>query len=304
MDYADMQAAFLGEPPPGRPAPRVPTGPARALRDAAEPLATVGFWARPAYDALAALGLDFLTGYVWARAAPMGEPTAPVVVAAFGVFEPGLVTNVYNQARSIAGREDVLRAREAGVVASLHELLGHVHTREVDTAVARLRRATDIVVAELAGRPLTAGLASLAWPEDPLGQLWHALNLLREVRGDVHQAANVAAGLTGVQMNLVTEKWIGWEHGAYAGTRGWSSEVMAAADQDLEARGWVADGGLTPLGLEERDRIETQTDAAMDRVLASVGADLPELTERLTLWSASIVAAGAAPADPHKRASG
>ncbi|SCX44226.1 hypothetical protein SAMN03159343_1378 [Klenkia marina] len=304
MDHTELTAAFLAPPPPGRPAPRVPAGPARALRDAAEPLATINFWGRPAYAAVEALGLEFLTGYVWARAAPMGEPTAPVVVAAFGVFEPGLVTSLYDQARGTATRADVLAAREQGAVESLHELLGDVPTSEVETAVAQLRRATDVAVADVAGRPLVAGLASLAWPTDPWGQLWHAVTILREHRGDTHQAANVAAGLSGVQMNLVTEYWIGWEPRAYAGTRGWSPEVMDAADADLRERGWLADGELTAAGRAERDRIEQATDDAMDRVLAPIGTDLAALTAQLDGWSNRIVAAGAAPSDPYKRVSG
>ena len=304
MDYTELATAFLGEPTPGRAAPRVPGGPARLLRDAAEPIATIGFWGRPAYDALAELGLEFLTGYVWGRTAPMGEPTAPVVVAAFGVFEPGLVTSLYEQARGLCTRAQVLAAREVGAVASLHELLPDVPTGDVAAAVELLRRATDVAAADVAGRPLFAGLASLPWPEDPLGQLWHAANLLREYRGDVHQAANVAAGLTGVQMNLVTEYWVGWEPTAYAGTRGWAPEVMAAADADLVARGWVAGGALTARGQQQRDDIEAQTDAALERVLSPVGDDLPALTDLLDRWSAAIVAGGAAPPDPYKRVSG
>lgn len=304
MDYDELSAAFLAEPAAGRPAPRIPTGAARSLRDAAEPLATIGFWGKPAYAAMEALGLEFLTGYVWGRTAPMGEPTAPVVVAAFGVFEPGLVTSLYDQARGIASRDDVLAAREKGAVESLHEVLGDVPTSEVETAVAQLRRATDVAVADVVGRPLVAGLASLEWPADPWGQLWHALNILREYRGDTHQAANVAAGLSGVQMNLVTEYWIGWEPRAYAGTRAWSPEVMDAADADLRERGWLADGELTATGRAERDRIEQVTDEAMARVLAPIGADLEALTAQLDGWSNRVVAAGAAPSDPYKRVSG
>jgi hypothetical protein len=304
VDYAEMQAAFLTDPAPGRAAPRVPDSPARRLRDAAEPIATVGFWARPAYDALAALGLDFLTGYVWGRAAPMGEATAPVVVAAFGVFEPGLVTGLYEQARGRCGRDQVLAAREAGVVASLRELLPEVPAGEVTDAVTLLRRATDAAAADVAGRPLFAGLTTLPWPADAWGRLWHATTLLREYRGDVHQAANVAAGLTGVQMNLVTEYWLGWEHGAYAATRGWSPEALAAADESLAEGGWVADGVLTAAGQQRRDAVEAATEAAMDRVLAPLGEELPALTDRLDRWSAAIVAGGAAPPDPYKRVSG
>jgi hypothetical protein len=170
--------------------------------------------------------------------------------------------------------------------------------------VAQLRRATDLAVADVVGRPLVAGLASLEWPADPWGQLWHALNILREHRGDTHQAANVAAGLTGVQMNLVTEYWVGWEPRAYAGTRGWAPEVMDAADADLRERGWLADGALTATGQAERDRIEQVTDEAMARVLAPIGDDVAALTAQLDGWSNRIVAAGAAPSDPYKRVSG
>lgn len=304
MDYADVQAAFLGTPAGGQAPPRVPDRPARLLRDAAEPIATIGFWGRPAYDRLAELGLDFLTGYVWARAAPMGEPSPAVVVAAFGVFEPGLVTGLYEQARSRCSREAVLAAREDGAVRSLRAALGAAAEDGVAAAAATLRRATDAASTDLSGRPLFAGLVSLPWPDDPFGQLWHATSLLREYRGDVHQAANVAAGLTGLQMNLVTEYWVGWQHGAYAGTRGWAPEAMAAADAELAERGWVADGALTPAGQQRRDDIEARTDAALDRVLAAVDRDLPELTDRLDAWSAQVVAAGAAPRDPYKRASG
>ncbi|SDY46794.1 hypothetical protein SAMN05661080_03573 [Modestobacter sp. DSM 44400] len=304
MDYAELQAAFLGAPAEGQTPPRIPDHPARRLRDAAEPIATIGFWGRPAYDRLAELGLDFLTGYVWARTAPLGEPSAPVVVAAFGVFEPSLVTSLYEQARALCSRAQVLAAREAGAVASLHDLLPDLPTGDVAAAVALLRRATDVAAADVAGRPLFAGLTSLPWPANPLGQLWHATNLLREYRGDVHQAANVAAGLTGVQMNLVTEYWIGWEPTAYAGSRGWAPEVMAAADDDLVERGWVADGALTARGQRQRDDIEAQTDAALERVLFPVGDELPALTDLLDRWSAAIVAGGAAPPDPYKRVSG
>ena len=54
MDYSEMQAAFFG--PRDEPAHHSWDSPARRLRDAVEPLATVSFWAEPAYDRYAALG--------------------------------------------------------------------------------------------------------------------------------------------------------------------------------------------------------------------------------------------------------
>jgi helix-turn-helix protein len=301
VDYAQAQQAFLTPVAPERPAAGLPDTPGRRLRDAAEPIATISWWGRPVNDRLAALGLDFLTGYVWGRAAPMGEPAPMVVVAAFGVFEPGMVTGLYEQARATADRTAVLAAREQGVVEALRELLPDA---DVTGAVDLLRRGTDAAAAHVAGRPLFAGQLSLPWPADPLGRLWHAATLLREYRGDAHQAANVAAGLTAVQMNLLTEYWVGWEHGAYAGTRGWSPEAMAEADTGLARRGLVADGRLTAGGRALRDDVEARTEAAMEPVLAAIGPDLPDLTRQLDAWSAAVVAGGAAPPDVYKRISG
>jgi hypothetical protein len=301
VDFVQAQQVFLTPPDPERPPAGVPDTPARRLRDAAEPIATISIWGRQLNERLSALGLNFLTGYVWARAAPMGEPAAPVVVAAFGVFEPGLITGLYEEARGRATRDDVLTAREQGAVESLRALLPNA---DVTDAVAALRRGTDVAAQHLVGRPMFAGLVSLPWPDDPLGQLWHAATMLREYRGDVHQAANVAADLTGVQMNLMTEYWVGWAHTEYAGTRGWSAEAMAEADADLMRRGLVADGALTEQGRRLRDGIEEQTEAALAPVLDAIGPELPTLTRQLDEWSAAIVTGGAAPPDVYKRISG
>ena len=85
MDYADVVATFCGPRPAGTPLPGVVRagGPARRLRDACEPLAMHAVWNRRTNERLAALGLDFLTGYVGGRAASLGEPSPPVVAAAF-----------------------------------------------------------------------------------------------------------------------------------------------------------------------------------------------------------------------------
>ena len=45
------------------------------------------------------------------------------------------------------------------------------------------------------GRPLAAANADLPWPQEPHLVLWHAVNILREHRGDGHIAALLAAGL-------------------------------------------------------------------------------------------------------------
>ena len=106
MDYADAVATFCSPRPADTPLPEVVRagGPARRLRDACEPLAMHALWNRRTNERLAALGLDFITGYVGGRAASLGEPSPPVVAAAFAWFEPNLLAGWYEAARSAAPR--------------------------------------------------------------------------------------------------------------------------------------------------------------------------------------------------------
>src|SRR5947199_248838 len=124
------------------------------------------------------------------------------------------------------------------------------------------------------GRPLYAGHADLAWPEEPLLQLWHAVTLLREHRGDGHLAALLRAGLTGLEA-LVSHTVTGrgfTESGAKA-TRGYSDEDWAAATAALTDRGLLSDGQLTEEGTALRASIEAETDAASAAPWAHLGAD-------------------------------
>jgi hypothetical protein len=304
VQYAEARDVFFALPPVERAPAGVPDTASRRLRDALEPLATISFWSPEANERLAALGLNFLTGYVWSRSSPMGEPSWGVVAAAFGVFEPGLIRDLYEQARETATRDAVLVAREAGAVEAMHALLAGLDEAQVTGAVAALRRATDVAARDVAGRPLFAGLLSLPWPADPMGQLWHAASLLREYRGDVHQAANLAAGFSAVEMNLMTELWVGWEPRTYTATRGWSEDAMATAEAALARRGLLADGGLTQEGRELRDDVERRTEAALEPLLQAMGDDLDRLTAQLDAWSERVIEGGGAPPDRYKRISG
>ena len=207
MDYQDAVAAFFAPSPPDTVAPPIVRqgGPARRLRDAIEPIAMHAVWCARTNRRLAdAFGLDFLGAYVWGRASALGDAAPGVVVAGFAVFEPSFLAGVYTDARSKAAWADLVAARDAATEESLGELLPGEAVADV-TAV--LRRGID--AADPAGRPLFAGLAGREWPTDGYGQLWRACDILREHRGDSHIAACVAAGLDAVEMNVLTEVWLG-----------------------------------------------------------------------------------------------
>lgn len=250
-------------------------------------------------SALGALGLDRFQGYVWGRAAGLGEPEPSVVVAAFGVFEPERLTRAYEAARAACPRDRMLEVRSSATAESLRRVLGPA---DLVGAVRVLRR--GLSVAPLTARPIFAGLTARPWPDDPYGQLWRACELVREHRGDTHLVACVAHGLAPIEMNVLTELWLGMPLGSYTATRGWSGRDIARAEQALVGRGLVRAGRLTANGMELRIAVESATNRGQRDVADAVGDDLEPLVAALHGWSARCIEAGTFSADTDKRAAG
>jgi hypothetical protein len=117
-------------------------------------------------------------------------------------------------------------------------------------------------------------------------------------------AAAAAAGLNPVEMNILTELWVGMPLLSYTATRGWAPEVMQRAVAGLESRGWVRDGALTDAGLAARLDIEWRTDVQEEPIVAALGGRFEEVCARLNHWGQLCIKAGAFPPDILKRAAG
>ena len=307
MDYADAVASFaLPTPSPVPiPTPTVDASPARRFRDAIEPIAMHSVWSRVTNERLAGLGLNFLTGYVWGRAAALGHPEPGVVVSAFAVFDPVLITAVYAEGRAAVGRDEMLAARAESTVASLTDVLGDSIG---DIEVSRIADTLRSAVSSLSGmgRPLFSGLCDQEWPTSPVGVVWRACELAREHRGDGHIAVCLSEGLDPVKTNVLTELFVGFPLGSYSASRGWSPEQIAEAADDLRAAGLLDDDGLTAAGLEYRREIEARTDDLDQPLIDAINAlgGVESLLEPLASWSERCVSVGAFPPDPSKRAAG
>lgn len=301
MDYDTAVQVFFQPAPTHTPTPHpvAHARPARRLRDACEPLAMHPVWARLTNERLAVRGLNFLTSYVWGRASALGEPPASLVAAAFAAFEPGLVTGVYEEGHKQLGRTELLAIRDEATTESLQHILGHA---DLSFAVTTLRR--GLAVADGTGRALFAGLQARPWPDALAGQLWRACEMVREHRGDSHIAAYITAGFNPVQMNILTELYVGMPLGTYTATRGWSPDTIAANVAHLQTAGLITDEALTPAGLRVREEIEEHTDRMEQPLLDAIGDDLEALLTQLNQWSAACIAAGAFPPDEMKRAAG
>ncbi|MFC5065103.1 SCO6745 family protein [Actinomycetospora atypica] len=276
--------------------------PARRLRDAIEPVAMVHVHSEEAREQYEAIGLDRFTGYVLGRAGTLGLPPTPLVLATFGVFEPDMLSGVYEGGLTTATVPDVLAAKQAGALRCLHRVLGEPG-RDVEEVVTVLRGGLD--GAPSIGKPLFAGLSALDWPGDAWGRLWHATNLLREFRGDAHLAALVAHGIGALESNLLTEALVGIDLRRYTRTRSWPEAAIDAAVDDLVDRALLArDGTLTTRGAAVRHDIEDATEAVLDDVLEGMEHGLDLVVERCTVWSRALREAGAFPDDDGKLQAG
>jgi hypothetical protein len=240
--------------------------------------------------------LGFDTGTRWPsyfplRAAPLGAVGPEVVSATFYSFNPAMVREHIPSAWEIASPGDVLAARLAGVGEALRRMVGDQDLTEVVSLARRLVDATDT-----AARPLAAANAGLPWPADPYEQLWHAVTILREARGDGHVAALLTAGLDPTEA-LVSFAGIGAAPPEVFASRGWSDEQWAAARERLVERGWLnADGTATDAGHAGRAEVERLTDEMAALAYRALGAEpvgrLAQLVLPLTM---AIVGSGALP---------
>jgi hypothetical protein len=229
-----------------------------------EPLHGLVYFAPEATEEYAAIGLvPEVGGYFASRAAPMGPVPAEVVVAAFFNFRPQVVREEIPRAWSLASRDEVVAARFRAASRALRRVLGPAADGpEVAEAAELSRRAALHAGDHTAGRPLFAGHASLAWPDDPLLVLWHAQTLLREFRGDGHVAVLTTESITGVEALVIHAATGEVPRGVLQATRGWTADEWGEAAEGLQGRGWIdADGSFTDAGRAHRQMVEDRTDA-------------------------------------------
>ena len=300
MEYNDVVAAMFEPDEPGTvSAATVDGSSARRLRDAIEPLAMHSVWNRTTNERLAALGHNFMTGYVCSRAALLGEPTPGAVVSAFAVFEPNMLTGAYEAGRTVCDRSTLLSTRDESTIASLSAVLDGV---DVEPIAQHLR--DGIEAADGTGRPLFSGLRDLPWPDSPVGQLWRACELFREHRGDSHVVACVAAGLDAVEMNVLTELFVGMPVGTYSASRAWDEAALSGAVARLTERGFVDGDELSTNGANFRRNIEAETDRLQQPIIDALGSNLEPVIEAASAWSQRCIEAKAFPPSVFKRAAG
>lgn len=215
-------------------------------------------------------------GYFASRSAPMGAVDAEVVIATFFNFHPGLVRHAMRDVWATVTPEAILDARLRAAGRSLRTAFDHdvVDSDEFRSAVDALRHAALVACERTEGRPLFAGHAALAWPDDPVLVLWHAQSLLREFRGDGHVATLTVEGLSGLDA-LISHAASGDVPAPILQmTRAYSDDEWAAGIASMAERGLVdAEGSFTDDGRAQRARIEAATDRLAHGPYAALGSE-------------------------------
>jgi Helix-turn-helix family len=262
-------------------------GLARRMWHQLEPIHAVFWYAPQAFEEAAGLGYDTRTRwpsyFAW-RLAPLGAIGPRLAASACYSFSPQMVATYVPAAWAVAPPERVLAARERAVERMYRALAGELIGSPGLAEAADLAHEAALA-AGTAGRPLAAANADLPWPGEPHLVLWHAINALREHRGDGHIAALQVAGLDPCEA-LVSFAAIGAAPEEVFSSRGWSAADWAAARDRLAVRGWVdAAGHATARGREGRDDVEWRTDRLADAPWQALGpgrsARLAELTSPL-----------------------
>jgi hypothetical protein len=225
---------------------------------------TVGwiFWDPGAIERYEALGLPHEwvgpLGYIGSRCAPLAGAGPDAVVAAFGTISPTGIRAVFDLldhdperfARLWAARDEAvaegLRHHAPGIVGPLVE-----HGPALWQVVEALPSI---------GRTFFGAHLHMTRPDDPLLSGWHAVNCLREWRGDTHWAIVVAEGLTHPEASILHNAWLGYETDWLAESRGTSPEDIETGWRALQAEGLARGRQVLATGVDLRQRIEDATD--------------------------------------------
>jgi hypothetical protein len=246
---------------------------------ALEPVHAMVYFVPEGPQEYAELGLDVANNraaaYFPARAAAMGAVSPSVVQAAFFNFSAIAVQFGMAGAWEATTPAALVAARYRVADRALRRLCGDLlDSPDVVEALELARTACEACTPE--GRPLYAGNADLDWPTLPHLQLFHAVTLLREYRGDGHVAALTAAGVTGLEAAVMhVAQGDAWTREPLRKTRGYSTEQWDTALAGLRERGWIVEDGegFTHEGRRVRQDIEDRTDVLALRPWAHLGED-------------------------------
>jgi hypothetical protein len=228
-------------------------------RNARSVQTTIGwvFWDPGAVARYELLGLPGGLGYIASRSAPFADAGPDAIIAAFGSISELGIRVVCEKLGSREGFMAFWRARNDAVLEGLQryapEIIGPL--RDFSPRLWGVARSLPTVA-----RPFCASHRSLEVPDDPVLSGWHAVNFLREWRGDTHWALVAANGLSGGEASILHNAWLGYEGDWLSLSRRNTPGEIDAAWELLESKGLASERTVNQHGLDLRQALEDRTD--------------------------------------------
>lgn len=232
---------------------------------------TVGwiFWDPGAVARFEALGLPGPLGYIASRSAPFAGAGYSALVAALGSISPLGIRFVVDFLKP----EEFMNywdARNEAIREGLAE-----HAPAIQQVLADYANELERVVAALpfAGRPFSASHLDVPKGQDPVMRGWHAINIIREWRGDTHWGIVAEHNLSGPEASTLHNAWLGYDGEWLSRSRGISDEAIKGAFKSLEVRGLASDDIVSERGIALRQHIEDETDRRSELPWRLLGFD-------------------------------
>jgi hypothetical protein len=226
------------------------------------------FWDPGALARYEMLGVPGPFGYIASRCAPLAPAGPAAVIAAFGSISPAAIRHTFDLVADATTFAALWEARDAAVVEGLA-----TYAPSVVESLADIGPVLWPVIDALpsVGRTFFAAHLDMARPTDPILSGWHAINCLREWRGDTHWALVAGEGLSGVEASILHNAWLGYESDWIPISRGTSAEDLDTGWSALTRRGLAVKRSVTPEGIALRQEIEDKTDTASEAVWRRLG---------------------------------
>lgn len=208
-------------------------------------------------------------GYFAGRGGVLGEVDAGIVDAVFAVFEPGMVTMLWEQGLAVHG---------AAGGASLYNDQIADFARKHLTGALGLDRIVELGTkvidnAPTLGMPLFAGWQRMPLADDAPARAMQVLFRLRELRGAVHMCALSLSGLSPVEAHMLNAgveeaTLFGWTEPLATGV-GKQAQKQAAEDATDQRMAGIVGAVLSAAEAAELARL---AQGALEAAKASAGA--------------------------------
>ena len=216
------------------------------------------YWDPVAQQNLEKLGVPGGLGhYVSYRAAPLAAAGSESVVAAFYTIKRELLELALNHASPHATWYEIHQARDEALLTGI----AHLAPEIVEPLGAIAKELWTVVdAAPVGGRVLFAAHKQWPRPENPFLSSWHAINALREWRGDTHFALLVTEGIGAVEAGLLHDAWMGYPDKWIPRSRGATDEELVRGLSSLASRRLADSSTVNSEGVRYRQWLEDKTD--------------------------------------------